>query len=309
MSELIEVVQKHDLGSSLVRLFEITVAGSTIYFHPGTNSNLSDITFDGNTYEAFPIEVTGMEVSSDGALNRPELIVANVLSVFSDALGGLRNKDLIGERVTVRTTLQQHLASNPAIEFPVKKYVIDRISSETSTSVTFELAAPFDLAGIEIPNRSIVGKYCSWVYQGHDSSNIGGCLWKANSQINVEGTTYTPYFTIDDVPIIPSDETLTITHETYTVYSGGASYSVGQYVQYNNTVWKCVRASTGNAPSPTSSYWVRGDVCGKKLFSCKCRFQFIPDGSGNPSVENGAQKLNTTKSLPFGAFPGSKKFR
>lgn len=308
MSELIEVVQLHDVGGGLVRLFEISLNGSTLYFHPGVDENLTDITFDGNTYVAFPIEITGMEVNADGALNRPELTVANVLNVFSSALGNLKNKDLIGERVTVRTTLTQHLASNPAIEFPVKKYIIDRISGENPTAVTFELAAPFDLTGIEVPNRSIVGKYCSWIYQGAEDG-IGGCMWRKNSTIEVNGSSFSPYFTIDDKPIIPSPETLSGTLGTdyfqYTTYSGGTTYSPGNYVLYNNTIWKCIAASTNNTPSSSSLYWTRGDVCGKKLSSCKARFQFIPNVDGNPTPN----EFNTTKSLPFGAFPGSRKFR
>ena len=309
MTQIIEAVQKHEVGGGLIRLYEITlpVSPSVLYFHSGLDQSLNEVQFDGNTYTAFPMEVTGMEFNADGAINRPELIVANVLSTFSDELNGLKYKDLIGERVTVRTTLSQHLGIGSSIEFPVKKYIIDRLSGETSTAVTFELAAPFDLTGIQIPNRQVLGKYCSWVYQGAEN-DIGGCMWRSDSSIEVGGTTRYPYFTVDDIPIIPSDQTMIIPYKTYTPYSGVTAYSVDDYVKESDTIWKCIRASTGNTPSTSPDFWVRGDVCGKKLFSCKARFQHVPDGT-KPAVASGALDLNTNRPLPFGAFPGSKKFR
>lgn len=308
MTDLIDVVQLHEIGGILY-FYEIELSGGTIYLHPGVDETLADLVFDGNTYSAFPIEVTGLEINADGAINRPEMTVANVLSTWSDSLGGLQNKDLIGTKVTIRSTLEQHLSTSPTVEFPKKIYYIDRISGETAVSVSFELAAPFDVTGITIPGRTVVGKYCSWVYQGYDRSDVGGCIWRVDSQINIGGTDYKAYFTEDDVPIIPSGDTLTIPFETYTVYSAATAYAVDDYVEYDNTIWKCVRAGTGNTPDPDSRFWVRGDVCGKKLSSCKARFQFRPDINGNADVDGGAQRHMTTEPLPFGAFPGSRKFR
>ncbi len=90
MTELIELVQKHDPGSELVSLFELTFNGTTIYFHPGLDENLTELYFEEaaspytiKEYDPFPIEMTGVEYSADGATNRPSLTVANVTSTFS----------------------------------------------------------------------------------------------------------------------------------------------------------------------------------------------------------------------------------
>ena len=51
-------------------------------------------------------------------------------------------------------------------------WFIDRIAEKTPTHITFELASPFDLAGVSVPARAVVGKYCSWEYQGANSDLI-----------------------------------------------------------------------------------------------------------------------------------------
>ena len=99
----------------------------------------------------------------------------------------------------------------------------------------------------------------------------------------------------------------------YTVYNASkADYAydkdVPTYVEHSDTIWRTVRANTpaGQTPAIGSNYWVRGDLCGKILGSCKCRFQFQPD-SGNNNLPS--TNKNTEKVLPFGGFPGSEKYR
>jgi hypothetical protein len=50
-------------------------------------------------------------------------------------------------------------------------------------------------------------------------------------------------------------------------------------------------------------------VCGKKLSSCKCRFQFIPYNDEDTTGSYPINEKNTNAFLPFGSFPGTKKFR
>ena len=375
MTDLIEAVQKQDPGSALVELFEIELSSSSIlYFHSGLDDDVTTIqfrdknptsgTYTARSYTAIPLEIKGVEKNSDGASPRPTLTIANILATFSGALGDLTNKDLIGKRVLRRQTLKKYLvgesadsgASSPPIEFPSEKYLIDRVASENKVVIAFELASVMDLEGIKIPGRVVVGKYCTWEYQGVDS-NRGGCTWRENSQIQLGTTSHTAYFTIDDEPIIPSTETFTawqagttnantlvtktedingqnytirwranvntasepkraVKNEdwtrvrTYTTYSSGTTYTYNsddhQYVESGNTIWRLARTSTGNTPSADSIYWVRGDVCGKILDSCKCRFQWQPK-SGSTTVPS--FEKDTSIAMPFGAFPGSEKYR
>jgi lambda family phage minor tail protein L len=360
MTELINLTQLQEPGSELIELFELDVDGTILYFHSGLEADLTTVEFrDQGTpytvreYVALPIMMGGIEYAADGAQNRPILTVANVLNVFSASLGGLRNDDLTGMRVTKRQTLKKYLFgeigdASPPVEFPQKKYIIDRVSEETSLSVTFELSAPYDLSGVELPGRVVVGKYCPWVYQGHANTQNGGCIWKADSTTKYANgaglNSHKAYFTDKDEPIVASTVPITwtaISHAvntyvtylgdawrantatdttaptltntewdvvyTYTTYSGVTAYTAGDYVESGSTVWKCLIGSTGETPIKGSIYWVNADVCGKKLNSCKCRFQYVPV---NPAVANSPPTIDRSDVvLPFGGFPGTKKFR
>lgn len=370
MTTLIDAVQKQDPGSALVELFELELPAGTLYFTAAVEANLTTVQFreklptDGTyaprTYTAIPIELKGIERKTDGAAARPTLTVANVLSTFRDAIGTLTNKDLIGKRLVRRTTLQRYLVNEaddsttaPPIEFPTEKFIIDRIASENKVAITFELASAADLEGVMLPNRIVVGKYCSWEYQGA-SNRRGGCIWAPDSK--PAGTTNKAYFNLDDEPIVSGDVTTmgtvyssstaygeddVVRHGghtwrsnstshigntpafgslfwtrvwSYTVYSASATYGYSAtspvYVEYPpspgaSTIWKTTRPITvaGKTPAIGSQYWTRGDLCGKILSSCKCRFQY-KQGTNMPSVHK-----NTEKILPFGGFPGSEKYR
>ena len=74
------------------------------------------------------------------------------------------------------------------------------IKDKTLVSITFELAAPFDLAGLMLPKRVIIGGACPWKYTGADQSRAltdieGGCNWAQDSKLYVNGssTAYYPY--------------------------------------------------------------------------------------------------------------------
>ena len=347
MTDLIEAVQKQDPGSELVSLFELNFGDTTLYFHPGLD-NESNVYFEEPTgdfiireYQPFPIEMTGVDYSADGATNRPTLTVANVTIFFSDALGGITNEDLIGETITVRQTLKTHLSDKTAfdatpphgslpIEFPKKKFIIDRVAGENALSVSFEVSSPYDLQGVKIPGRQVIGKYCSWIYQGAANELGGGCSWPADSIARFSGTTVTKehkmYFTVTDEPIVtaaqktamelPANAPTFSSIKVYTVYATDDPIVADNYYEHpvngKNTIWKALLPQTADshvaAPQYKSVYWIRGDVCGKRLSSCKCRFQFVPYDSTNNHSYPKTDK-NSNAPLPFGAFPGSKKFR
>lgn len=110
---------------------------------------------------------------------------------------------------------------------------------------------------------------------------------------------------------------------TYTIWSSTPTYTVdaldsrkNSYVKRNNTIWRAVRGNSGIEPGTRESVWTRGDTCGKLLKSCKIRYQGMPlknkNGSvtGNYSVDGLASPVvDTNIPLPFGAFPGTRKFR
>ena len=117
MSAIIEDVQKQDPASGLVHLYEIELTSSTsIYFHTGLEADLTTVQFRDQTtpstirtYSALPIQMTGFKKATTGSIPRPKMTVANVLTTFGTALGGLSNDDLLGNKVTRRSTLIKYL--------------------------------------------------------------------------------------------------------------------------------------------------------------------------------------------------------
>jgi len=200
-------LQKQDAGgagSELVELFilelpdHLSTEFSRIYFHAGTldsGGSHGSVTFrdreqdplTGNyelrTYIPLPMNITGIASEAEGVTPRPSLTVANLSNIFRGALGEYSNEDLIRCKIIRRRTFKDQLATGsntaPPIEFPVHSYKIDRISSETAELVTYELVAPYDLEGITLPRREIIGKYCSWIYQGFNHTpRKGACHWE-----------------------------------------------------------------------------------------------------------------------------------
>jgi len=206
MTAIVENVQKQGVESSIITLYDLEYAtGVFAYFTSAIDEDLTSIQFRDTggtirTYTPIPIELEGFDVQSDGAIARPTMTVANIESTFKDALGGLGFEDLIGKRITRRTTQEKYLVGNtgdstPPVEFPSVTYVIDRLASKSVMSVVFELAAPFDLAGIKLPRRVVIGGACPWKYQGASTTlaevnKEGGCSWRSDNKINIGGTDY-----------------------------------------------------------------------------------------------------------------------
>ena len=306
MTQLVEAVQKFEPGDALVELYILEYETGTYYFQ-GVHSE--DITFrdaDGTSrdYIPVPLKMDGIKNSSDGAATRPSLIVAN--SVFTSI--DIEAEQFVGSRIIRRQTLKKLLTTNPPVEFPIQKYVIDRVAGSNRSTTEFELAAPFDLAGLTLPKRKIVGTLCPWEYQGVSRFGRGGCTWPADNR-NLRGTR---------VEVDRNDNLIT----GVVNYVSGNSYSRLDKVRVTastppnwSSVWEAVIDSPTEEPSPASTQWVRIDVCGKRLESCAARFNRVTRNlsESTASGEERPNLINTNRTqsrpLPFGGFPGSRKFR
>lgn len=274
MSEIIESVQKQDPGSELITLFDLEYAPGTFAYFT-SNYNSSSIQFrdtSGNirTYTPLAIEADGFDVSSDGSYSRPTLTVANVSSLFLDTIGDL--EDLVGKRITRRLTLKKFLVgesgdSTPPVEYPKTTYVIDRIKERNIIQITFELAAPFDLAGVTLPRRQIIGGGCPWRYQAASATlaeNLkrGGCTWNEYSNYK-DGTVYVNQkdeYVVSENAITGDFTGSATTGEYYRTLVTGATF---QRIDNNGAFqplpplynyWQCLTTTT-TSPSATASEW------------------------------------------------------
>jgi hypothetical protein len=182
---------------AIIELFELhldaTLHGSSeiIRFHAGVNqtSTSGDVYWQGNPYQALPIEVEGFEYMGNGQLPRPKVRVSNLLGSISALLLGVNEitpgNDLTGAKFIRIRTLSRFLdpvnfegGINPYgipanEEMPREIYYIDRKSLENREIVEFELAAIFDLAGVRAPKRQVIANICQWKYRSAECGYTG----------------------------------------------------------------------------------------------------------------------------------------
>jgi lambda family phage minor tail protein L len=169
---------------------DITVllpAGSTdqaIYrFCNWTQTNGSDVVYDGNTYTALPLQANGFELNTSGQLERPSITFANV----GLAITGLTNtyEDLVGATVQRIRTLTTYLDGEPGADpdayWGPDEWIVEQKTNENKLTVTFQLTVPFDLEGRSLPGRRLLREQCQWVYRSNIGCHYtGSSYWDAN---------------------------------------------------------------------------------------------------------------------------------
>jgi lambda family phage minor tail protein L len=180
--------------SAIIELFvlDATSFGGDVYrFHAGTNGLAQRVVWQGNTYEPFPVQVTGFEFNGSGQLPRPRLVVSNVTGLITAMV--LVYQDMLGAKLIRKRTMAKYLdavnfpggtnpTADPTAEFQDDVYFIDRKSAETREVVEFELAAAFDVNGVKLPRRQIVQNVCPWKYRGAECGYTGTIYFNANDQ-------------------------------------------------------------------------------------------------------------------------------
>ncbi len=181
--------------SAIIELFELRLesalhGSNDVYrFHAGSNADVTgNIVFNSQAYSRVPLKADGFEYTNTGTLPRPTLTISNLDSTISALLlvvnATTSGNDLGGAEVLRIRTLKKYLdgesAADPNAQFPQERWFVDRKSSETRDSVTFELASKFDLAGQKIPRRQIIANVCQWKYRSSECSYTGSNFFDAN---------------------------------------------------------------------------------------------------------------------------------
>lgn len=169
----------------LVEMFiwdDTIVGGATVFrWHPGTTVTEQPITWQGNIYEPYPIEATGFEITGTGQLPRPKLRAANIggaLGAYLRQMGGA-----LGARLTRKRTYGKYLdavnfpggnpTANASQAFPDEIFYVARKVAENAIFIEIELAARFDVMGVQLPRRQVLAGICPWVYRSAECSYAG----------------------------------------------------------------------------------------------------------------------------------------
>lgn len=149
-----------------------------------------NIMWQGQTFEPLALEVSGLEMRSDGKASAPSLTMANNIGGIQNAISAycLQFNDFAGAKLKVIQTLAKYLdaenfsdgnshASNEAEE---QLWYIEQKTSESSAQVSFELSNPIDFEGRKIPVRQITN-ICHWCvmgdYRGEECGYIGADMY------------------------------------------------------------------------------------------------------------------------------------
>ena len=180
--------------NAIIELFQLdttNLGGDIYYFHAGTNGLTQAITWQGQEYVPYPVEVNGFEFTAGGQLPRPQLIVSNVTGIITALV--LAYDDLLGAKVIRKRTMQKFLDAinfdgnvnpdaDPTAEFPDDIYFIESKKTETVSAVEFELVASFDVEGVKLPRRQIIQNICPWKYRGAECGYAGTNYFNTNDQ-------------------------------------------------------------------------------------------------------------------------------
>jgi lambda family phage minor tail protein L len=179
-----EDIQSLDPGARL-ELFELDLTQITrntsdrYYFHAGTNGLGTDVVWQSKTYQRFPVEASGFEMSTKGTLPRPSLKVANVTGIMT-ALAAATD-DLVGAKVTRRRTLARYL---DAANFPAKVNTIrfsqrfNRWTTSGAVAVANAATAPDGTMTADKLNELAVSGVTHNLSSGTDTSAAGaGEIW------------------------------------------------------------------------------------------------------------------------------------
>ena len=162
------------IGSNALMGDETKMIGE-VYESAETKAWMRNIIWQGETFEPMALEVSGLEMRSDGKASAPTFAMANNIGGIQGAVSAycLQFGDFAGAKLKVITTLAKYLdaenfstgnstASNEAKE---QLWYIEQKTSENAQTVTFELSNPIDFDGQKIPIRQITSM-CHWCMMG-----------------------------------------------------------------------------------------------------------------------------------------------
>jgi lambda family phage minor tail protein L len=145
--------------------------GQVFYIVPFADVNSQPITYQGNTYTPWPVEVTGIDKRGTGASARPSVEIGNTNRYITDLCR--LYQDMVGAQVRRRRTLGSYLLANIA-EYSDDYYLIEQRVGEGET-VKFVLASPMDFLDKQLPGVIAIATGCPHRYK----STLGGsgCSW------------------------------------------------------------------------------------------------------------------------------------
>jgi len=142
---------------SLVELFKIDMSAipaiSTLVYYL-TPSSSTAITWGGNSYQPWAINIDGVGFATEGSPVRPTLSIGNLDVSKLIGTAAFAYGDIVGAKVTYVRTFSTYL--NTSLSLPPLKYVIRKKTAHTQQVIVFELGSPLDKELAYLPARQVL---------------------------------------------------------------------------------------------------------------------------------------------------------
>lgn len=158
--------------SPFVHLYELdlTPLGDDILRFCSSVQETDVVKFGGYSYEPRAVEVTGFEVTGEGASPEPMIKMSNLDNQIGMAIAGFG--DLVGMRFTRIRTFREFLDGeadpDSTATFPSEQYLIEQKVTQNSIFVEWKLSSALDQEGKLLPGRQVLRDVCTWQYRRYD---------------------------------------------------------------------------------------------------------------------------------------------
>jgi|688.fasta_scaffold41791_8 lambda family phage minor tail protein L len=174
MTLAIETRKQAPTGKVDLYILDLNPIGvSQIYFfYPGTGADNLPLNYLGQTYNPWPVVMSGFVRKGDGSENRPKASISNINGAITGEVD--LYDDLVGATLTRRRTHKSFIDADIS-EFYDESYEIEQKTAENSTFINFDLSSPLDYIDKQLPGRLAIANACPWRYKS--TANGSGCSW------------------------------------------------------------------------------------------------------------------------------------
>ena len=153
----------------IITLFQLDTSflGGPVHYFTSAIDFDTVIYWGGQQYFPLPMEANGFEMTSQGALPTPSVVVSNLFgagNALLDSYRGLVGADLI-RILTLRRFLDDGATPDPNAYISRELWVVAQKTAHNAIQIVFKLASRMDQEGAQIPRRQILRDVCSHAYR------------------------------------------------------------------------------------------------------------------------------------------------
>lgn len=169
-------IAQQSVTDALIALYELDLTSYDLGIARFTSSNTEKemVTWNGEVYAPYPVEVTGFEWNGQSAPPTPTLKMSTVLPVLTALIIG--GNDLIGSKFTRIRTFRRFLddGEEPSLvdTFQMDEFRVNRKVAHNKIYAEFELSSVLDQQGVYLPKRQAIRDYCTFVYRRWDKVHL-----------------------------------------------------------------------------------------------------------------------------------------